>query len=127
LTTHRLNAGDLTLKFSCKRQTLAIRQIALAKMALDRLPLEKWLAQQERAIAKHYRPEGAARECCVAHLPGVSRISRRRRQFGWMRWLPSHAITYALHDVERDRLVLVQGDDDSLLKQVAATIGQPPG
>src|SRR5689334_4490647 len=62
LARHRLNAGDLTLNFACKHQTLTIRQIALAKMALDRLPLEKWLHQQERAITRHYCPAGAVKE-----------------------------------------------------------------
>jgi hypothetical protein len=119
LATHRLNAGDLSLNFSCRRQVLNVRQIALAKMALDRMPLERWLAQQERAVAKHYRPSGDA----VDSPMGQRRVSVRRRRFGWMRWLPPQVITYARHDDQRDRLVLVQGNDDALLQQVAGTVG----
>jgi hypothetical protein len=123
LATHRLNAGDLSLTFACKRHKLTVRQIALAKIALDRLPIEKWLAQQERTIAKLYRPDGSAQEASIDHLTGTRRVSRRRRRFAWMRSLAPQMITYALHDAPRDRLVLVQGDDDSLLRQVATTIG----
>jgi hypothetical protein len=128
LTGHRLNAGDLTLNFACQRRALTIRQVALAQMALARLPLEKWLLQQERAIARHYRPAAAdPAEASIERLSGIRRLSRRRGRFAWMRWLPPQVVTYVLRDEARDRLIFVQGDDDSLLRQVATTIGGPRG
>lgn len=136
LRTHRLNAGDLSLTFGDDRRVLTVRQIAVAGLALQRLKIERWLAQQQRLAGKYYRIAGKPAE---AKLPvaeegeeggsggrmaaGVSgRIVRRRRFF----FLFRHArqmIAYALHDIERDRLVLVQSSDDNLARSAAATCG----
>ena len=62
LSYHRLNAGDLGLTFGESRRLATIRQIALAEMALKRMPLGKWLDDQEQRRGKHYRVLGDARQ-----------------------------------------------------------------
>lgn len=121
LKTHRLNAGDVALTFAAQRQPLTIRQIALARLALARLPLEKWLAGQEAVVQRHYRSAGNASEIELAGANGLSRRSTRRRRFAFMRWLPESVVTIALHDAERDRLVLAQGSDEQAVRAVATT------
>jgi hypothetical protein len=123
LASHRLNAGDLSLTFDQDGgETLTIRQIALAQIALRRLPLERWLAQQERAAGRRYKPAGDIQEISVGSIEGVARTSIRRRRFGLLRRGPPRLITYALHHAGRDRLVLLQGSDETTLNEVAQTV-----
>jgi hypothetical protein len=121
LKTHRLNAGDVALTFAAKRTPLTIRQIALARLALARLPLERWLAGQEAVVQRHCRSAGDADEIELAGAKGLSRRSTRRRRFAFMRWLPESVVTIALHDMERDRLILAQGSDEQAVRSVATT------
>jgi hypothetical protein len=121
LKTHRLNAGDLGLTFANGRASLAIRQIALARLALQRMPLDKWLVAQEALAQRHYRAVGDPREIELSGLKGLTRRSHRRRRFAFMRWLPPTVVTIALHDLSRDRLVLAQGSDEASVMQVAET------
>jgi hypothetical protein len=125
LATHRLNAGDLSLTFEKGRQTVMIRQIALASMALKRMGFDGWLADEESRCSKHYRPAGDSEQIELNGLPGVTRTMRRRRRFVMMRSLPPQLITAALHDQPRDRLVIVQASDDTLLRESSAHVGEP--
>jgi hypothetical protein len=130
LDGHRLNAGDLRLDFAVPRRRparrLTLRQIAVAQLALQRMPLENWLAQQQRALGRHYRAIGPTTsvelDCHDRTLRGLACPSRRRRRFFFM-GLPPQWMTYALHDAARDRLVFVQSTHDDLARRVLATIG----
>lgn len=52
-----LYAGDLGLRFiGPQRQTLIIRQVAPADVALKRMPLQHWLRKQQLEEKKNYRP-----------------------------------------------------------------------
>jgi hypothetical protein len=124
LVHHRLNAGDLTLSFEAGRETLTVRQVALAGLALSRLPIERWLTNQERAVSQRYKPLGEPEAAeAIGSLAGVRRPSVRRRRFALARWLPARTMTYALHDAARDRLLLLQGSNEASIREVAATVG----
>lgn len=125
LTTHRLNAGDLTLTFADKRKLLIVRQIALAEMALKRMPIEKWLADQERATNRHYASSAPIEETTIATHSGIRRVSTRRLRFGFMRSLPKSLVTLTLHDRERDRLAILQGAEEADIRQVAESLMNP--
>jgi hypothetical protein len=122
LKTHRLHAGDVGLTFVNGRASLAIRQIALARLALQRMPLDKWLAAQEVVAQKHFRSIGDAREIELSGATGLSRRAVRRRRFAFMRWLPPTIVTIALHAAARDRLVLAQGSDDTAVRTLATSV-----
>jgi hypothetical protein len=128
LATHRLNAGDLSLTFTRQRDTLILRQLAVAQLALQRLPLEKWLAQQQALERKHYRPMGKAPEPLTLNLrgrtlTGLQRPRRRRLRFVMLRSLPGQLVSYALHDAERDRLVLIEATDAAMARNLVETLG----
>lgn len=123
LQSHRLNAGDLSLSFASGRRRLAIRQIALASLALERMPLDRWIAAHQRTDQKHYRPSPLVSDVQAAGLSGRSRRMVRRRRFAWMRWLPRDIVTWALNDARRDRLVIVQASDESLAGDAARSVG----
>ena len=127
LKSQLLNAGDLSLAFSRASQTLVVRQIALAKMALARRPLVKWLGAHERSSAPYYAPVGSPREIAVDRdgdqLVGVQQEARLRQRFAWMWWLPRGQTTLALHDEARDRIVIVQGSEGALACEVAGSVG----
>jgi hypothetical protein len=127
LLSHRLNAGDLGLTFTHKRTTLTVRQIGPASLALGRMPLERWLADQETRIAKHYRPvRGQPQPAAVETLNGLSRASQRRRRYAWVWWFAKEWMTYVLKDEARDRLVIVQSTDATLAMHIASSVGQRP-
>src|SRR5439155_26647575 len=115
LAEQRLMAGDLSLSFADKQRSLSVRQIALAELALTRMALEKWLANQQQVEQKHYRSNGQTKPMKILadnhELTGVLGHLRRRRRFFWNRRLAGELITYALRDSGRDRLVLLQGND----------------
>ncbi len=128
LRDHRLHAGDLSLTFTRKRDKLIIRQLAVAQLALQRLPLEKWLVQQQQLHRKHYRPAGKSPEPISFDLPdrtleGLSRQRRRRIRFSLMRSLPRDMITLALHDAQRDRLAMIEASSPSLARDLAQSLG----
>lgn len=123
LTAQQLNAGDLSLSFADRRGArLAVRQLAVAHLALQRQPIAKWVADQQRPLAKHYRSTPAAD---AGDGVWVGRLTRRRRY--WLaRHHPPSLVTVAYHDEPRDRLVLLHGTDESLLRVVAPTVGAAP-
>jgi hypothetical protein len=127
LADQKLMAGDLSLTFKGKRKRLTVRQVAVAELALKRMSLEKWLASQQRIDQKHYRPCRKPRELKVEasdrELRGLADRSLRRRRFFWMRELPGELTTLALHDAVRDRLIIVEGSDEKVAAEAAASAG----
>lgn len=128
LASHRLNAGDLSLTFQNRSGMLIVRQVALARLAIKRMSLEKWLADQERRQNKYFRPVGGIQELELSGnqgcwLKGLSRKMVRRRRFFFLRRLPAELLTAALLDEKRDRLVILQASDDRLVSQAAESVG----
>ncbi len=135
LHTHRLNAGDLSLTFLQRRRgaprQVSVRQVAVAELALKRMPIEKWLDDQQRGSRKFYSRARKTTPLELAlgerELAGISRLLKRRWRFFFMFRLPSRFITWALHDEARDRLVFVEGSDEQLVRDVAASVGHAAG
>jgi hypothetical protein len=135
MRTHRLNAGDLSLTFGNDRRLGTVRQIAVATLALQRMGIEKWLLQQQRMAGKYYRVVGKPTEVTLSvgggggdgqegrPAKGVKGRSVRRRRFFFLFRHARELFTYAMHDAERDRLVLVQASDDNLARSLAAACG----
>jgi hypothetical protein len=98
LISHRLNAGDLLLTFKRGGEVLNIRQIALAHIALQRMPTEKWLLQM---VSNHYAFDGE--------------VFRRRRRFVWMARIPPVLFSRVIHDTQRDRLALITASSREIL------------
>jgi hypothetical protein len=119
LERHELNAGDLSLRFKGIRGAmLMIRQISPARLALARRPIEKWLATQADEVRHRYQPEweGSTKQTIASH-DALSIRSSLRRRFAWTGILPRNLLTLALHDVDRDRLLLVQGSNEAIVRE----------
>ena len=128
LSAKQLNAGDLSLTFADRRGvTLTVRQIAVADLALRRRTLDGWIADQRKPLARVYRPDGPPVDVGVdvggRRLDARAAHVRRRRRFALAAWHPRGWSTVAAHDVARDRLVILQGTDDGLLRVVADSVG----
>ena len=130
LKSHHFGAGDLRLAFACARtgRFASVRQIAVAKLALSRMPLAKWLADELRARTLHYVASADASDVGYQTgdgrpLCGIVRSLRRRRRSFFARWIPRRLEVAALHDASRDRLVLVQASSRELLDEVARSVG----
>lgn len=128
LATHQLNAGDLSLTFTNRRRTVTVQQIAVAELALKRLSLEQWLTQQHRPRKKTYRASRNAAEIELTTadgriLRGISKTLTRRRRFFLSRKLLPLLETCALHDIQRDRLILLEASNELLLRETAQTVG----
>jgi hypothetical protein len=123
LRSQRLNAGDLGLTFADQYQSVTVRQIAVAELALKRQSLDGWIADQQKISGRYHRPSGLFADVNVAGLAGRMSHMRRRRRYSLMWDQPPTYTTIALHDPQRDRLVLLHGSDESLLKVVAPTVG----
>lgn len=132
LERHRLNAGDLALFFATgtrfrRRGWLSVRQIAVASLALQRTRLFGWLRAMQKPDDRLYRAardaEDMELEVAGQQHPGLRLPMRRRRRYGWMRWLPPACITLGCHDAARDRLVIVHGTSELDARQLAATVG----
>ncbi len=132
LAGRRLDAGDLSLWFADRRGArFTVRQVAVAELALRRRPLDGWVRDQQRADRRQYRPAGPVvdAEVIVGGRPLAGRAGRlaRRRRFALARWHPPALVTVVAHDVPRDRLIVLHGTDEALLRAVAATVGDSPG
>jgi hypothetical protein len=128
LAARQLNAGDLSLTFTDRRgAVVTARQIAVADLALQRKPLDWWIADQMKDRRRHYRAAGPTSDARLAiggrPLDARRAVVRRRRRFALATWHPPVLVTLAVHDPERDRLVLLSGTDDDLLRAVADSIG----
>ncbi len=126
LLTHRLNAGDLALMFTGpKRQAVTVRQIAVAKLALQRRPLERWILEQANWRGRQFRVDRAGASEGSPRL--VRRRVVRRLQFSWMWWLARGYLVLARHDERRDRLVFVDATDEKVAEEVMASVGWAGG
>ena len=127
LVRHQLNAGDLMLSFAGSGHELTLRQVALARQALARMPMEKWIGQLTWPRRLHYRSavDGEAVELPIGRrrVKGLVVISARRRRFFWAWRVPQAMFTYGLDDPARDRLVFAQSDDADLAQAVIRTVG----
>jgi hypothetical protein len=128
LKSQRLLAGDLSLTFADRANLLTVRQIALARLALSRMNLDRWLADQQRLSAKHYRATGPVcdteiESCDGARWPARTRRMTKLARFFFLRALPHELVTMAAHDEERDRLVILESNDDALARKMAQTVG----
>ncbi len=128
LKSHQLNAGDVRLSFADRGRLAGVRQVAVARLALARMPLEAWLATELRSKSLHFRGVGNPDE--IAHeavdgrsLVGFCRSMRRRRRFCFMRGLPIELFVGALHDADRDRLLIVHASSRELFREVARSVG----
>ena len=122
LVGKRLNAGDLSLSFADRRgAAVSVRQIAVAELALRRRSLDGWIAEQQKAFARVYRPTGRAVDVAGS---GRSAGLERRRRFALAVWHPRERFMLALHDRSRDRLVILDGTDPDLLTAVATSVGE---
>ncbi len=127
LETHRLHAGDLSLAFSRPGHKLSIRQVAMATLALARMPMDAWLLDQQKADRKYFRPEGPITDTTM-EIGGRTidaRMSRsaRRTRFFMLASVPKQRLTLAGVDVDEDRIVIVQGTDEAVVRQVASSVG----
>lgn len=133
LERHRLNVGDLALFFTAPRRWglavrwASVRQIAVASLALQRSSMGGWLRTMQKPDARLYKPAKAPEPTTLAvagreHEGLLWRMPLKRR-YRWLPKVPRACLTLGCHDVPRDRLVLVHGTDEGLLRQLAATVG----
>jgi hypothetical protein len=126
LKSHRLTAGDLGLTFADRFNEVTIRQIAVAQLALQRQSLDSWIIDQQKTGRRYHQSSGVFADTSVLvnqrELSGrMSRMTRRPRYM--LLWnLPRMYFTIALHDADRDRLILLHGTDESLLRAIAGTV-----
>lgn len=127
LESQQLNAGDLALTFAAGKRAITVRQIALAKLALARMPLEKWLNEQQRRSKRFFRtrgkPEPVEMQAGGRALNGIRRPMRRRWRYFWRFTLPRGWQSVALVDEQRDRLLIVQSTDETLIGPMLDSIG----
>jgi hypothetical protein len=128
LESHRLNAGDLSLVFARKSERTAVRQIAVAQLALKRMTIERWLQEQVRPRLQRFRQVTAPTPVKIATgdgrlLDGLSCRLDRRKRFMWNRVLPAMMCAAALHDEKRDRLVFIEAGDQSAAEELARSVG----
>jgi hypothetical protein len=120
LVKQRLNAGDLSLSFEGPRKQVAtVRQIAPAKLALSRRPIEKWVAEQASWRGRQFKLAGEVRELDGARGQNVI----RRRRFSWMFWLARGYVVLAKHDQSRNRLVMVDASGEELAREILESVG----
>lgn len=125
LQSKRLNAGDLTLSFAKKNDTLIVRQLAPATLALSRQPLERWLDAQQQIWKKTYRLKGEiAPLASLEDSQCLTRAISRRRRFFYARWISRQRVTIASHNVERDRVVLIDASSSDIALQTLSSVGK---
>jgi len=131
LESRQLNVGDLLLEFSApakpRPRRFAVRQIAVAELALKRKNLDGWLASLQRQSHKQYRVTGNITDITIEaagrKLVGRQQWLNRRRRYFWVRRLHRQLLTLALHDAQRDRLLLIETSEEDLAKTIIPTIG----
>jgi hypothetical protein len=127
LKSQRLNAGDLGLTFADRLHEVTVRQIAVAQLALQRQSLDGWIADQQKVSRRYHQPSGsfADTSICVHGDELPARLSRlwRRVRYALLWNQPRSFTTIAAHDTQRDRLILLHGSDESLLRVIAETVG----
>lgn len=128
LLSHRLAAGDLRLTFGRGREWVMVRQVAVAKVALQRLPMERWLGSQLYEAKRFYRAGGSIDPTMLdlragRTIEGIIGKAKKRKRYVWQFRRPKGLSAIALHDVARDRLILGQGTDEAALREILATMG----
>jgi hypothetical protein len=123
LSKQRLNAGDLTMEFTKKRHTLIIRQIGPATLALKRQDAKQWVTIHGMLWKQMYKPGRESRVVSREEKPVAAVTLVRRRRFFFARWAPSSRTIEMHRDEQRDRLVLIDSDDPSLIAKVLPTVG----
>jgi hypothetical protein len=123
LESHRLNAGDLSLEFARKGERMSVRQVAVAHLALKRMPIERWLEEQIRPRMKRFRRVGECEPMKIETMEGLSCRLERRMLARWNMGLPASICQAALHDVKRDRLVFIEAKDGAAVGELARSIG----
>jgi len=123
LLKHRLNVGDLTLEFTRGRDVFAVRQIAVASVALQRQPIEKWLVSQQSARKQFYRAAAVSRPATMLEYDGITRTLVRRRRHFVLRWKPKNIIGFAVHDESRDKLLILESSNETELLKIVESVG----
>jgi hypothetical protein len=123
LESHRLNAGDLSLEFGRKRERMSVRQVAVAHLALKRMPIERWLEEQIRPRMKRFRQAGECQVVKIETMEGVSCRLERRLLARWKVGLPASICQAALHDATRDRLIFIEAKDHVAVEELARSVG----
>jgi len=124
LRSRRLNAGDLALTFAKPGRLLGVREVAVAHLALRRMPLADWVANQQKIRARHYRATGDSQPFTFRGSEGVVGRSLRRRRYFLLRSLPNALYTCAVHDAVRDRVIIVEAHSQALMLETATTVGK---
>lgn len=128
LESQKLNAGDLRLVFARRGGVLSVRQVAVAELALKRLSLDRWLGTQQYESRRYYRPTGEPTATSLRlrdgrEIVGLARTMNRRRRWWFQRWRPRRLVTLALHDPQRDRLLIGEGDDETAVREALRSVG----
>lgn len=132
LAGYALNAGDLSLRFAKGRTRAVVREIAAPELALARSSLRGWLRSMQERDQRWFKPAGEP-EGLELRVGGKTYDAQRdrmrlRRRFGLLRSvLPVPPVTLGYRDEVRDRLVLLHGTDETLLLELAATMGVVDG
>lgn len=124
LAEHELMAGDLRLRFTQERNTLLVRQIAAADVALRRMPLQRWLEGQLKAanLSAIAAPQAVQMLACDGRsLDGIQATARPRRSL--LRGTGRELTLLALHDRQRNKLLLVESNQPELAQAVACSSG----
>lgn len=120
LQSHRLNAGDLTLSFRAGRETLNLRQIAPATLALARQKPEAWLDQHARLWRNTHRAGTAE---TINGSTSLLRLRRRRRMTpAW--WIPRERVLLLDIDSASNRMLLVDAVSLELARSMLADAGK---
>lgn len=130
LERQQLSAGDLRLTFTADAgRRLLVRQVAPARLALSRQPIERWLAQHPvdrrrgdstGEVDRSYAAEVAGRQidglrqAWTRRAPWPARIFRRQVET---------IDVCALHDADRDRLWIVESNAPDALAGVVESLG----
>ena len=127
LQSHRLNAGDLGLTFADRYHQITIRQIAVAQLALQRQSLDGWITDQQKSTRRYHIPTGIFSDTSIEvnqrELPARRTQAKKRLRYAILSHHPKIYTTLAAHDPARDRLVLLHGSDESLLREIAISVG----
>ena len=129
LQWYKLNAGDLSLAFSEKRgkRVSIVRQLGPATLALGRQKLDDWMSQHRMAMKKLYRPMSPAEPTTInvggREIEGLRATLRRKRRLFWAWMVKKEVLLLGAHDAARNRVVLGQSEDETVLRKLIGTIG----
>jgi len=130
---HELLLGDLSLQFTGPdRQTLMLRQIHPADLALERREMADWLEFSRFRTRRHFRVETEQNWAIEHHgrrLQGLHRTGVKSYPFPLGAVRPRCSIGAAVHDTEAGRLLVAEHDssrphDDSLLRRMILAMNQ---